>query len=86
MREHMTATVRGLVVFGAVWQALWFAGDPALRGTVTAGGSRSRIASHRRVDHCLVGNLGGAVWPTSEPALLLGDYRYRPWPLWLPPG
>ena len=37
MREHMTATVRGLVVFGAVWQALWFAGDPALRGTVTAG-------------------------------------------------
>jgi signal transduction histidine kinase len=33
----MTATVRGLVVFGAVWQALWFAGDPALRGTVTAG-------------------------------------------------
>ena len=37
MREHMTATVRGLVVFGGVWQALWFAGDPALRGTVTAG-------------------------------------------------
>ena len=37
MREHMTATVRGLVVFGAVWQALWFAGDPTLRGTVTAG-------------------------------------------------
>ncbi|MCH1403737.1 MAG: hypothetical protein L7U50_05500, partial [Candidatus Nanopelagicales bacterium] len=33
----MTATVRGLVVFGGVWQALWFAGDPALRGTVTAG-------------------------------------------------
>jgi len=37
MREQMTATVRGLVVFGAVWQALWFAGNPALRGTVTAG-------------------------------------------------
>ncbi len=33
----MTATVRGLVAFGAIWQALWFAGDPALRGTVTAG-------------------------------------------------
>ncbi len=39
MREHMTATVRGLVVFGAVWQALWFVGDPTLRGTVTAGES-----------------------------------------------
>ena len=37
MREHMTATVRGLVVFGAVWQALWFVGDPTLRETVTAG-------------------------------------------------
>ena len=37
MREHMTATVRGLVVFGAVWQVLWFAGDPTLRWTVTAG-------------------------------------------------
>ena len=32
----MTATVRGLVGFGAVWQTLRSAGDPTLRGTVTA--------------------------------------------------
>ena len=37
MREHTTATVRGLVVFGAVWQASWFAGDPTLRRAVIAG-------------------------------------------------
>lgn len=32
----MTATVRGLVGFGAVWRTLWSVGDPTLRGTVTA--------------------------------------------------
>ena len=30
-------------------------------------GSRSCIASHRCVDHCLVSDMGGAVWPTPEP-------------------
>ena len=36
MREHMTATVRGLVVFGAVSQISQSVGDLTLRGTVTA--------------------------------------------------
>ena len=30
-------------------------------------GSRSCITTHRRVDHCLVGNMGGAVRSTSKP-------------------
>ena len=35
VNSRTVATVRGLVIFGAVWQVLWLLGDPTLRSALT---------------------------------------------------